>query len=115
MARLSDVLGRKFLLCICFLVFLSASMGCAASKSMNQLVGFRAMQGIGGSGLYAMAMIIYPEISPPALLPAISAIIGVIVALAGISGPLIGGALTSYRTWRWGFWIKYALLFYLGS
>ncbi|KAL3479547.1 MFS general substrate transporter [Aspergillus californicus] len=106
MARLSDVIGRKFLLCICFLVFLGASMGCAASKSMNQLIGFRAVQGIGGSGLYAMAMIIYPEVSPPALLPAISGIVGVIVALAGISGPLIGGALTSYRTWRWGFWIN---------
>ncbi|KAL2814051.1 major facilitator superfamily domain-containing protein [Aspergillus granulosus] len=106
MARLSDVIGRKFLLCICFLIFLGASMGCAASKNMNQLIGFRAVQGIGGSGLYAMAMIIYPEISPPALLPAISGIIGVVVALAGISGPLIGGALTSYRSWRWGFWIN---------
>ncbi|KAI3055433.1 hypothetical protein CBS147352_2886 [Aspergillus niger] len=106
MARLSDVIGRKFLLCMCFVIFLGASMGCAASKNMSQLIGFRAMQGIGGSGLYAMAMIIYPEISPPPLLPAISGIIGVVVALAGISGPLIGGALTSYRTWRWGFWIN---------
>ncbi|KAL2820815.1 MFS general substrate transporter [Aspergillus cavernicola] len=106
MARLSDVIGRKLLICICFCLFLAASMGCGASKNLNQLIGFRAVQGVGGSGLYAMAMIIYPEISPPALLPAISGIVGIIVALAGISGPLIGGALTSYRTWRWAFWIN---------
>ncbi|KAL4869215.1 major facilitator superfamily domain-containing protein [Aspergillus spectabilis] len=47
MARLSDVIGRNSLLRICFLVFLGASMGCAASKNMNQLIGFRAVQGIG--------------------------------------------------------------------
>ncbi|GFF35577.1 hypothetical protein IFM46972_04597 [Aspergillus udagawae] len=81
-------------------------MACAASKNLNQLIGFRAAQGVGGSGLYAMAMIIYPEISPPSLLPAISAIVGVIVALAGISGPLIGGLLTTYTSWRWAFWIN---------
>lgn len=81
-------------------------MACAASKDLNQLIGFRAAQGVGGSGLYAMAMIIYPEISPPALLPIISSIVGVIVALAGISGPIIGGLLTTYTSWRWAFWIK---------
>ncbi|KAK1147259.1 hypothetical protein N8T08_001998 [Aspergillus melleus] len=105
-ARVSDVIGRRIALLICFLIFLAASMACAASKNLNQLIGFRAAQGVGGSGLYAMAMIIYPEISPPALLPIISSIVGVIVALAGISGPLIGGLLTTYTSWRWAFWIN---------
>jgi MFS family permease len=81
-------------------------MACAASKNMDQLIGFRAAQGAGGAGLYALAMIIYPEICPPNMVPAISAIVGIVVALAGVSGPIIGGALTSYADWRYGFWIK---------
>ncbi|KAF5864307.1 hypothetical protein ETB97_008085 [Aspergillus alliaceus] len=105
-ARLSDVVGRKFALLACFVIFLAASMACAASKNLNQLIGFRAWQGVGGAGLYAMAMIIYPEISPPSLLPVVSSIIGIIVALAGISGPIIGGLFTTYTSWRWAFWIN---------
>ncbi|OIW35580.1 MFS general substrate transporter [Coniochaeta ligniaria NRRL 30616] len=105
-ARLSDSLGRKPVLLASFVVFLAASMACAASKNMDQLIGFRAAQGAGGAGLYALAMIIYPEICPPNMVPAISAVVGIVVALAGVSGPIIGGALTSYADWRYGFWIN---------
>lgn len=106
-ARLSDALGRKPVVLACFGIFLAASMACAASKSMNQLIGFRAVQGAGGAGLYSLAMIIYPETCPASMIPTISAVVGIIVALAGVSGPIIGGALTSYADWRYGFWIKY--------
>jgi MFS family permease len=51
-------------------------------------------------------MIIYPEISPPNLVPMLSSIIGLVVALAGVSGPVIGGALATYSDWRWAFWMK---------
>ncbi|KAB5539418.1 major facilitator superfamily domain-containing protein [Coniochaeta sp. 2T2.1] len=105
-ARLSDSLGRKPVLLACFLIFLAASMACATAKNMDQLIGFRAAQGAGGAGLYALAMIIYPEICRPGMLPAISAVVGIVVALAGVSGPIIGGALTTYVDWRYGFWIN---------
>ena len=106
-ARLSDALGRKRVLVGSFVVFLAASMACGASKTMNQLIGFRAAQGAGGAGLYAMTMIIYPEICPPKLVPAISALLGLMVALAGVMGPIIGGLLTTYVDWRYCFWIKW--------
>ncbi len=82
-------------------------MACGACSNIDQLIGFRAAQGVGGAGLYAMAMITYPEISPPNLVPMLSAILGLIVALAGVSGPIIGGVLATYVNWRWAFWIKY--------
>ena len=105
-ARLSDSLGRKPVLIASFFIFLAASMACATAKNMDQLIGFRAAQGAGGAGLYSLAMIIYPEMGPPAMLPVITAAVGIIVALAGVSGPIIGGAVTSYADWRYGFWIK---------
>lgn len=106
LARVSDVVGRKAVVCMSFFLFLVASLACGFASSLEQLIGFRAAQGIGGAGLYSMAMIIYPELTPPGLVPAISAVVGLIVALAGVSGPIIGGLLTTYASWRWAFWIK---------
>ncbi|KAK4154959.1 MFS general substrate transporter [Chaetomidium leptoderma] len=105
-ARLSDVVGRKPVLVGSFVIFLAASMACGAASTLDQLIGFRAAQGVGGAGLYAMTMIVYPEISPPNLVPMLSAILGIIVALAGVSGPVIGGLLATYADWRWAFWIN---------
>ncbi len=109
MARLSDALGRKTIVCTSFAIFLAASMGCAASANLDQLIGFRAAQGVGGAGLYSMAMITYPELSPPSRVVLVTSALGVIVALAGVCGPVIGGLLTTYVGWRYVFWIKYAL------
>ncbi|KAK3300902.1 major facilitator superfamily domain-containing protein [Chaetomium fimeti] len=105
-ARLSDVLGRKPVLIGCFLIFILASVACGSASTLDQLIGFRAAQGAGGAGLYAMTMIIYPEISPPDLVPLLSALLGIIVALAGVSGPVIGGLLATYSDWRWAFWMN---------
>nr|UWV21335.1 polyketide synthase 2 [Chaetomium globosum] len=105
-ARLSDVLGRKPVLLGCFFIFVLASVACGAASTLDQLIGFRAAQGAGGAGLYAMTMIIYPEISPPELVPLLSALLGIIVALAGVSGPVIGGLLATYSDWRWAFWMN---------
>lgn len=93
-------------MCLSFFIFLVASLACGFASSLEQLIGFRAAQGIGGAGLYSMAMIIYPEVTPPSMVPLISSVVGFIVALAGVSGPVIGGLLTTYADWRWAFWIK---------
>lgn len=106
MARLSDALGRKTIACISFAIFFAASLGCAAAANLDQLIGFRAVQGVGGAGLYSMAMITYPELSPPSRIVIVTSALGVIVALAGVCGPVIGGLLTTYVGWRYVFWIK---------
>jgi MFS family permease len=51
-------------------------------------------------------MIALPEIAPPRFLQALAAIIGVIVTLSSVLGPVLGGILTQYVSWRWVFWIK---------
>lgn len=55
-------------------------------------------------------MIILPELCPEGYLEAISAAIGLVIASSGVLGPVLGGALTQYATWRWVFWIKYGRL-----
>ncbi|OAA47799.1 Major facilitator superfamily domain, general substrate transporter [Metarhizium rileyi] len=106
MARFSDAIGRKTVVCTSFIIFLAASMGCGASTTLDQLIGFRAVQGIGGAGMYSMAMITYPELSPPSKIVLVTSTLGVVVALAGVVGPVLGGLLTTYAGWRYVFWIN---------
>lgn len=72
----------------------------------------RVLQGIGGSGLYSLTFVILPEVSPPELAQATGALAGAVVAVAGVLGPVLGGVITRYTTWRWIFWIKYVCCLY---
>lgn len=57
-------------------------------------------------GLYSIAIIIFPEVTPDNKKSMIAGIIGIVIAVAGVLGPVIGGLLTHYASWRWVFWIK---------
>ncbi|KAM3498691.1 hypothetical protein MY10362_008003 [Beauveria mimosiformis] len=106
LARLSDVVGRKLVICASLVLFLAGSMACGASTTINQLIGFRALQGSGAAGLYATSLVVYLEMSPPRLLVLMFALLGGIVALAGVMGPIIGGLLATHVGWRYAFWIN---------
>lgn len=69
-------------------------------------VVFRALQGIGGSGLFALAMAVVPEITPVAYMGHSSGAISAVSACSSVLGPIIGGVITSHSTWRWVFWLK---------
>ena len=105
-ARLGDIIGRRDAFAGAFVVFIAFSIGCGFAQSLNQLIACRAMQGIGGSGLYSLSMVIFPEIGPPTMMKWIASLAGAVVALAGVLGPVLGGVITHYTTWRWVFWIK---------
>lgn len=109
LARLSDIVGRKVVICTSLAVFLAGSMACGASRTLNQLIGFRALQGAGAAGLYATSLVVYLEMSPPRLIILMFAVVGGIVALAGVTGPIIGGLLATHVGWRFAFWIKYVV------
>jgi MFS family permease len=67
---------------------------------------FRAFQGIGGSGVYALTMVLVAEITPKKYFGAISAMINGVFVIASAIGPVLGGAVTTYSTWRWCFYLK---------
>ncbi|PVH79385.1 MFS general substrate transporter [Cadophora sp. DSE1049] len=104
--RTADVFGRKASVLVAFAVFTGFSLGAGWSQTLGQMILFRCLQGAGGSGLYTLCMVILPEISPMHLVPFVSGLIGIVVAVAGISGPVLGGLFSTYTTWRWSFWLN---------
>ncbi|EHK15812.1 uncharacterized protein TRIVIDRAFT_116619, partial [Trichoderma virens Gv29-8] len=107
-STLSDIIGRRNAFAASYLLFVSFSIACGFSQHVKRLIVCRALQGIGGSGLYALSMIILTQQCPPQLRQYIGSIIGVVVASAGILGPVLGGIFAEYTGWRWIFWIKCA-------
>jgi len=57
-------------------------------------------------GLYSITMIALPEVAPPKMLQTLAAVIGLVITLSSVLGPVLGGVLTQYASWRWVFWIK---------
>jgi MFS family permease len=105
-ARLSDFIGRRVAVIIAFVLFVGFSLGGGWSQNINQLIMFRTFQGIGGAGLYAMALILLIEVSTARLITLTSTFIGGTIAIAGVLGPIVGGLFTQYATWRWIFWLN---------
>ncbi|KAK3306951.1 uncharacterized protein B0T15DRAFT_393025, partial [Chaetomium strumarium] len=105
-ARISDVVGRRVAFISAYVVFIVFSLACGFSQAMGQLIAFRAIQGLGGSGLYSVSMITLPELTPTHLQKHIASLVGLVIASAGVLGPVLGGILTQYTSWRWVFWIN---------
>lgn len=99
-ARISDIIGRKSAYIAAFIIFFAFSLGCGFSQRMNQLIACRALQGIGGAGLYSLTFVILPEVSPPEVQKWFAALSGAVVAMSGVLGPVLGGIITNYTTWR---------------
>lgn len=108
-AQLSDFVGRMYAVLGAFTVFIAFSIGAGCAQSLHQLIAFRVIQGIGGSGLYALSLIVALEISTPKMWPLVSGLVGASIAVAGVLGPILGGVLTEYASWRWIFWIKWVI------
>ncbi|TVY82078.1 Efflux pump roqT [Lachnellula suecica] len=107
-ARIGDICGRRNAYIAAFIIFFAFSLGCGFAQTLNQLIACRALQGIGGSGLYSLTFVILAEVSPrnEKLGRTIGALAGFVVAVAGVLGPVLGGVITHYTTWRWVFWIN---------
>lgn len=51
-------------------------------------------------------MIIFPEVTPRKYKDMIASVIGLVISMSGILGPILGGVFTQYASWRWIFWVK---------
>ncbi|KAL8667019.1 MAG: hypothetical protein Q9202_000941 [Teloschistes flavicans] len=102
-AKFSDIFGRKAMMILGISVFIIFSIVCGTAQSVLSLIIARAFQGVGGSGVYSMVMVIAPEMVPFDKIGKYMAIISSVFALASILGPLLGGAISQHSTWRWVF------------
>jgi len=104
--KLGDMLGRKPVFMAAILIFLAGSMLAGLSQTMGQLIGFRALQGIGAGGLMVGAQAIIADIVPPRERGRYTGLIGGVFAVASVAGPLLGGFLVDNLSWRWVFYVN---------
>jgi EmrB/QacA subfamily drug resistance transporter len=106
--KISDIYGRRRTLYAALGLFLLGSVVSALSPNIFVLIGGRAIQGIGGGGLFALSQIIIGDMLPPKERGRYSAWISGMWAVAGIAGPLLGGTLAE---WHWSliFWLNLPL------
>ena len=104
--KLSDLFGRKPIMLFGIVVFLAGSALCGAAQTMNQLIAFRAFQGLGAAALQPIAIAIIGDLFPPRERGKWQGVSGSTYALAAIIGPLAGGWITDNASWRWVFYIN---------
>lgn len=104
--KLSDLYGRKIMLQIAIVIFLFTSALCALATTMGQLIAFRALQGLGGGGLLAMAHATIADVISPRERGRYQAYFASTFAVASVIGPVLGGVFADHLTWRWVFWIN---------
>ena len=108
--KLGDLFGRKIVLQSAILLFLLGSALCGISQSMVELIGFRALQGLGGGGLIVTAMAAVGDIISPRERGRYQGIFGGVFGLSTVLGPLIGGFFVEHLSWRWIFYINLPLV-----
>jgi EmrB/QacA subfamily drug resistance transporter len=104
--KISDMFGRKKIFQIAITIFLIGSVLCGLAQTMNQLIFFRGLQGIGAGGLMTLAMAIVGDIVSPRQRGRYQGYFGAVFAISSVVGPLLGGLFTDHLSWRWVFYIN---------
>ncbi|MEZ4424131.1 MAG: MDR family MFS transporter [Gemmatimonadota bacterium] len=122
--KLADTYSRRAIELGAIGLFLTGSALCGLAgefgslpllgDGMDQLIAFRAVQGLGGAGLFAMAFIVIADLYPPAQRARYQGFVGAVFGVASVLGPLVGGLLTDHggglipgvEGWRWVFYVN---------
>lgn len=104
--KLSDLYSQRRLMLIGIGVFVLGSTLCGAAQSMEALILFRAVQGLGGGAIYSLSFIVVGVLYPPHERAKVQGIISGIWGVASILGPLAGGIIVEYWNWRWAFFVN---------
>lgn len=103
---LAGIIGRKRLFMLCVLTFTGSSFLCGIAPNLQTLIIARILQGLGGGGLQPIEQAILLEAYPPDKRGLAMAFYGLVVVIAPVLGPIVGGWITDNYSWRWSFFIN---------
>jgi EmrB/QacA subfamily drug resistance transporter len=105
--KLADLFSKKLLIQLAIVIFIAGSMLAGLSQSVEALIGWRVLQGLGLGGLQALVQIAMAAMISPRERGRYSGLLGGVMAVATVGGPLLGGLLvdTSWLGWRWCFYV----------
>jgi len=103
--KLADLFNRKLLIQLALAISVLSSAAAGLSHTVGELITMRAVQGIGAGGLTALATILIADIISPRERGRYMGIMGGIMGIGMVGGPLLGGLLTDGPGWRWNFFV----------
>ncbi|MGZ9810497.1 MDR family MFS transporter [Pseudoroseicyclus sp. H15] len=104
--KLGDLYGRRNIVFVAVIIFLTGSVLCGVANSMLWLILARALQGLGGGGLMVLALSIIGDVIAPTERGKIQGVFAVVFSVSSVIGPLIGGTLVEIVSWHWIFFIN---------
>jgi len=107
--KLGDLYGRRRMILIGTGLFTLASLFCGLAQNMEQLVLARILQGIGAGGMVSVSQAIIGDVVPPRERGRYQGYFSSMYAAASVLGPVLGGYMTEYLSWRWVFLINLPL------
>ena len=111
--KLGDLYGRRNMVFVSVGLFLLGSALAGAALSMPWLIASRAIQGLGGGGLFVLALSVIGDVIPPQDRGKVQGVFASIFSVSSVVGPLIGGFFTEQASWHWIFYtlFPYTTLF----
>jgi EmrB/QacA subfamily drug resistance transporter len=103
--KLADLTNKKLLIQLSLVLFVVGSMLAGISADPNMLIAFRVIQGLGAGGLGALIQVVIADIISPRERGKYMGIMGAIMAVGMVGGPLLGGWITGEFGWRWNFYV----------
>jgi EmrB/QacA subfamily drug resistance transporter len=103
--KLADLTNRKLLIQLSLVIFTLGSVLAGFSQDTSTLIMFRVLQGLGAGGLTALVQVVMADIISPRERGKYMGLLGAVMAVATVGGPLVGGIVTDSIGWRWNFYI----------